>query len=209
MKYYIKNPIRVLLLLLCNMVAASSGQKKIAIIVGGISGASTSYYITEFLKNHSMPAADITVFERRDYIGGRLKHIRFGPNNIKIEVGGAAWTDDNIYMTEMAKAVGINVTRKKIIRDKKQITPEDLIFYSTASNKRSDDDDTDSVGVWDGETIIDLEKFVLKNLGQALKVGESELQFLKQIKENYAKQASSEAPFHNLTRFLTWFSAGF
>ena len=204
MKYYIKNLIRVLLLLLCNMVAASSGQKKIAIIGGGISGASASYYITEFLKNHSMPAADITVFERRDYIGGRLKHIRFGPNNIKIEVGGAAWTDDNIYMTEMAKAVGINVTRKKIIRDKNQITPEDLIFYSTASNKRSDDDDADSVGVWDGETIIDLEKFVLKNLGQALKVGESELQFLKQIKENYAKQASSEAPFHNLTRFLTW-----
>ena len=48
-----------------------------------------------------MPAADITVFERRDYIGGRLKHIRFGPNNIKIEVGGAAWTDDNIYMREV------------------------------------------------------------------------------------------------------------
>ena len=87
-------------------------EKRVAIVGGGISGGSTSFFLTQFLKNHSLPPVDITVFERRDYIGGRLKHISYGPNKLKIEIGGAAWTDDNVYMTEMANAVGVNVTQE-------------------------------------------------------------------------------------------------
>eukprot|EP00943_MAST-04B_sp_MAST-4B-sp1_P000341 g341.t1 len=182
---------------------ADQGQpKKIAIIGGGIAGGSTSFYVTEFLKNNSMSPVDITVFERRDYIGGRLKHIRFGQQNIKIEIGGAAWTDDNIYMTEMANAVGINVTRRKITN----ANSEDKIEKETMAKNlfSSKLGDVNNVGVWDGSKIIDLEKFGLKNLKETFKVGTAELKFLKQVKENYAKQTSSDLPFHNLTSFLKW-----
>ncbi len=178
-------------LLLLTIISNVQGKpnKKIAIIGGGISGASTSFYITEFLKNKSMSAVDITVFERRDYIGGRLKHIRYGKENIKIEIGGAAWTNDNIYMTEMANAVGINVTRRKIIGNDK------------AKQKQFIATDND-IGVWDGDNIINLETFGIQNLVQALKIGENEVSFLKRIKENYEIQKSSA--FHNLTSFLKW-----
>ena len=111
---------------------------------------------------------DITVFERRDYIGGRLKHISYGPNKLKIEVGGAAWTDDNVYMTEMANAVGVNVTRKKLE------TKKSHSLFATASGN--------SIGVWDGSSLIGLEKFYFAHLGEALKVGKSELNFLKRVK---------------------------
>ena len=163
-----------------------SQRKRVAIVGGGISGASTSFFITQFLKNHSLPSVDITVFERRDYIGGRLKHISYGPNKLKIEIGGAAWTDDNVYMTEMANAVGVNVTRKKLE------TKKSHSLFATASGN--------SIGVWDGSSLIGLEKFYFAHLGEALKVGKSELNFLKRVKENYATQQSGAAPFHNLTR---------
>ena len=163
-----------------------SQRKRVAIVGGGISGGSTSFFITQFLRNHSLPPVDITVFERRDYIGGRLKHISYGPNKLKIEVGGAAWTDDNVYMTEMANAVGVNVTRKKLE------TKQSESLVATASGN--------TIGIWDGSSLINLEKFYFTHLGEALKVGESELKFLKRVKENYATQQSGAAPFHNLTR---------
>ena len=168
-----------------------SQRKRIAIIGGGISGASTSFFVTQVLKNHSLPPVDITVFERRDYIGGRLKHISYGPDKLKIEIGGAAWTDDNIYMTEMANAVGVNVTRKEL--EKKQ---SNSLFATESGN---------TIDVWDGSSLINLEKFYFDHLVQGLKVGESELKFLKRVKENYAIQQSSAAPFHNLTRLVQSF----
>ena len=129
-----------------------SQRKRVAIVGGGISGGSTSFFVTQFLKNHSLPPVDITVFERRDYIGGRLKHISYGPNKLKIEIGGAAWTDDNIYMTEMANAVGVNVTRKKL-----ETKQSDSLFATASGN---------TIGIWDGSSLINLEKFYFTHLGR-------------------------------------------
>ena len=66
-------------------------------------------------------------------------------------------------MTEMANAVGVNVTRKKL-----EAKQSHSLFPTASGN---------SIGVWDGSSLINLEKFYFTHLGEALKVGESEINF--------------------------------
>src|SRR5690606_20608254 len=78
----------------------SISSKRVGIVGAGIGGGATSYYVRQL-----NPDAQITAFESRDYIGGRLKHIVY--DNITVEVGGDAWSIVNEYIQEIVKDLKI------------------------------------------------------------------------------------------------------
>eukprot|EP01112_Ceratiomyxa_fruticulosa_P016363 TRINITY_DN492_c0_g1_i1.p1 TRINITY_DN492_c0_g1~~TRINITY_DN492_c0_g1_i1.p1 ORF type:complete len:439 (+),score=54.56 TRINITY_DN492_c0_g1_i1:359-1675(+) len=65
--------------------------EKVAIVGAGIGGGATSYYLNEKSVVHT-----IDVFERNNYIGGRLKHVTV--DHVVCEVGGDAWSSVNEYL---------------------------------------------------------------------------------------------------------------
>ncbi len=65
---------------------------KVAIIGGGISGCACSF----FLKDMFGETVDITVFEKSDHIGGRIKTVTFDGRNY--EVGAQSLHSSNYYM---------------------------------------------------------------------------------------------------------------
>jgi NAD(P)-binding Rossmann-like domain len=74
------------LLLLCSLVLTLSyGQRKVAIVGGGIGGAATAFYLNQFA-----PGTYVDVYEKEDRVGGRLKHVVF--EGEVCEVGGDAWS---------------------------------------------------------------------------------------------------------------------
>ena len=64
-----------------------SPPQSVAVVGAGIGGAAVAYYLR--LAN---PGANVTVYEARDYIGGRLKHTML--HNTTIELG--EWSDDQL-----------------------------------------------------------------------------------------------------------------
>lgn len=77
------------LLLLCFLVILclphAHTQHTVAVIGGGIAGASTAFYLSQFA-----PGSQVDVFEKNPIVGGRLKHVTFG--GAVCEVGGDAWS---------------------------------------------------------------------------------------------------------------------
>lgn len=71
-------------LFICDLPFAFS-QRKVAIIGGGIGGASTAYFLNQFA-----PGTQVDVFEKNGIVGGRLKHVTFA--GAVCEVGGDAWS---------------------------------------------------------------------------------------------------------------------
>ena len=59
----------VFLCLLLSLRLFCTEALRVAVIGGGMGGASFAYYYSKL-----NPGADITVFEASDYLGGRLKH---------------------------------------------------------------------------------------------------------------------------------------
>jgi protoporphyrinogen oxidase len=76
---------------------------EIAVIGAGIGAGAFSYYHSEL-----SPGSQIHAFERRDYIGGRLKHTEIAGHTV--ELGGDAWSSANEYVVALVKKLGINTT---------------------------------------------------------------------------------------------------
>ena len=89
------NALRILAVLA--LLPPGADSKRVAVIGGGIGGASFSLY---YSKLH--PDSEITLFEASDSIGGRLKHTTL--HGHIIELGGDAWsTAANAYVVALAK----------------------------------------------------------------------------------------------------------
>lgn len=73
---------------------------RIAIIGGGIGGASTSHFLTELL-NESLK---IDLYEAKT-IGGRLATVKI--DNIEVEAGGSIIHPKNMYMQKFVKLLGL------------------------------------------------------------------------------------------------------
>jgi protoporphyrinogen oxidase len=162
----------------CADIFKSSRQAKVAIIGAGIGGASTSFFVQKFLEEQRFQSANITVFERNDYIGGRLKHIIFGPDRLVVEVGGAAWANDNHWMAYMAKELKINVT-----------------------NGNSQNEKISEFKVWQGNGFSPVFQLLKDDQPMTSTVLETEAEFLKNINSNYHQQITEE-PFTTINMFL-------
>jgi len=81
-----------LLFVLLILKQSSMGEVRIGIIGGGIAGASTAYYLRNLLEK-DIDTLDITVFEQRNIVGGRIKDINF--EGATIEVGSEGFISDD------------------------------------------------------------------------------------------------------------------
>jgi prenylcysteine oxidase / farnesylcysteine lyase len=167
-------------LLLLLQAAAAVSATKIAVVGSGIGGAAATYYLQELRRNRSLPPLDITVFESRDYIGGRLKHITFGENQVKVELGGAAWTRSNQYVKGLAEKMN-----------------------ATVASKAASPPLWEKIAVWRGDGFAYVEKMIAENLSSVLKVIDSEGSFLKDTAESYKQQQQND-PFKDMYSFLKW-----
>ena len=165
-------------------------QQRIAVVGAGIGGAATAYYIQQLLKNASLPAASITVYERSDYIGGRLKHISFGPSGTHVELGGAAWVDSNRYMMDLTRELGINHSTTTIAA----ADPAAVAALPNISGE---------LGVWTGSRFAGLEGVLLRSALSELRLALAEGGFLAAIQRNYAEQAA-QPPFNSIEQFVGW-----
>jgi hypothetical protein len=155
----------------------------IAIVGGGIGGASVAYYAKGLI-----PDAKISVFERNDYIGGRLHHVDFEGETI--ELGGSAWTGANQHMQELVKALGINVT-------------------STAPPAGLRAPIEGAFDVWQGDSFVNITAELERSIPDLAVLGTVEQEFLKRIAKNYATLPESGFPdvasflrFGDLTPYL-------
>lgn len=102
-------------------------SQQVAIVGAGIGGASTSYYLHKW-----RPQSSITVFERNDYIGGRLKHIVL--DGVTVEVGGDAWSQVNAYMVELAQELNIQFDNTSYSGNGRVEVWDGQRWYATSSN---------------------------------------------------------------------------
>ena len=67
----------------------TTANVRVAVIGGGVGGAATAFYLNNLTLGNAR-APKIVAFERRDYIGGRLKHEvrRIGNETVVCELGG-------------------------------------------------------------------------------------------------------------------------
>jgi prenylcysteine oxidase/farnesylcysteine lyase len=77
---------------------------KIAIIGGGISGCSCAFFLRQLFENQ----IDVTVFEKTNQIGGRLRTIEY--NDRKYELGGSILHPSNLYMKSFLKICDLEKT---------------------------------------------------------------------------------------------------
>ena len=152
----------------------------ITIIGAGIGGASAAYYLTHL----DAPSANTTlhVYERRDYVGGRLKHTIIGGETV--ELGGDAWSSANEYIIELVKAMGL---LNSSVSD-------------TPPSRRVGDPISSNFAVWTGANFANLDKILLGHpLSDVLGAAE-ELRFLTALRNNYRQRA--DAPFCTVSEFL-------
>ncbi|KAL5108625.1 Prenylcysteine oxidase-like [Taenia crassiceps] len=81
--------------------------KRVAVIGGGFSGCSTAYFLRLLLKK----AVAITVFEKSDRLGGRVRSIGVKDGNELYETGGAIYTSNNKYMNMFVDQFGLTAQR--------------------------------------------------------------------------------------------------
>ncbi len=77
---------------------------RVAVIGGGIGGASTAFHLRQLLPNVS-----IDVFEREARVGGRIDHVDVDG---AVETGASMWIGQNRLLHEFAVRAGLPVVRK-------------------------------------------------------------------------------------------------
>ncbi|VDM33712.1 unnamed protein product [Hydatigera taeniaeformis] len=80
-----------------------SSDKRVAIVGGGFSGCSTAYFLRQFLEK----AVSITVFEKSDRLGGRVRSTSVEGEDELFETGGAIYTSNNKYMNMFVNQFGL------------------------------------------------------------------------------------------------------
>lgn len=92
-----------------HILSASHTPKRIAIIGAGSAGASTAYYLDQFWSNTSLPAPNITVFERNTYIGGRTTTVYANDDeSAPIELGASIFVAVNRNLVSAARALNLS-----------------------------------------------------------------------------------------------------
>uniref|UniRef100_A0A0X3NT34 Prenylcysteine oxidase n=1 Tax=Schistocephalus solidus TaxID=70667 RepID=A0A0X3NT34_SCHSO len=86
-------------------VKPSYEQTHVGIVGGGLCGCATAYFLRQLMG----PAVAITLFEKTDQLGGRVRSQRIGDD--VFELGGSIFTRDNRYMSSLTDAFGL---QKKI-----------------------------------------------------------------------------------------------
>jgi prenylcysteine oxidase/farnesylcysteine lyase len=88
---------------ICNQQSPLQTPKStVAIIGSGVGGSSTAYFLKK-LKD-----VNITVFERNDRIGGRIRSLDLGiPGLENVELGGTLISESNRYLTEAVREFGL------------------------------------------------------------------------------------------------------
>jgi prenylcysteine oxidase/farnesylcysteine lyase len=81
---------------------------RVAVIGGGISGASTAYHLRHFAK-------DIVVFEANDRVGGRIEHVRLN-GDVDIEVGASMWVRENRLLMSLVRELELRAVRRDEMR---------------------------------------------------------------------------------------------
>ncbi|ANB15495.1 prenylcysteine lyase, putative [Sugiyamaella lignohabitans] len=97
----------------------------IAIIGAGAGGSSAAYH----LSNYSRHQVDVTIFDKNDYIGGRVKTIEIEGESY--ELGGSIFVTVNSLLIEGAEQFNLNIS-----------TPEEP------------EGNNSTVSVWDGQELI-------------------------------------------------------
>ena len=174
------------LLSLLIFIANVSASPRIAVVGAGIGGSAASFYIQDLLKNASKSPAAITAYESRSYIGGRLKHISFGKQEAKIEVGGAAWTSSNQYVTELAR-------RMKI--PKKSTKSTTNAINSPFLNTK--------LGIWKGNKFAHIIDEMALHTKSVVKVLNAEQVFLNSTAANYL-ETEQAPPFTSISEFVKY-----
>ena len=106
--------------------SAAATIPRIAIIGAGIAGASSAHHLHQMGRLHQR--LDITVFEAGEQVGGRIRSVGvFGEPAADVEVGAAAFKEDDWCMKDAMQEVGLK--RAPVLR-------------------------ADHTGVWDGEQFI-------------------------------------------------------
>ena len=152
-------------------------SKKIAIIGAGIAGGSAAYFTQKFLEEAKFERADIEVFERENYVGGRLKHINF--KGVILELGGAAWAKNNHYMMEMASVMGMNIT-----------------------GSQTDSEHVRDSAVWTGRGFAPIYKIMRDDSPSMQTVAREEASFMHNINSKYEHQLRET--YYTLNEFLEW-----
>ena len=94
----------VALVLALAAAALVHAAPRVAIVGGGVGGASAAFFLKELV-----PDAEITVFESAPFVGGRVQTIRMGERDI--ETGGSVIHDKNQHAVRLAQQFGLNITR--------------------------------------------------------------------------------------------------
>ena len=153
------------------LVEGEESTDDICIVGGGIGGAAVAYF--------SSKKQRIRVFEARDYVGGRLKHIVMDGETI--ELGGDAWSSANEYVEKIAKDLGINTT--------------------SSEPTRLGDPISKNLGVWTGESLLNGEHILFEHGLSDLRGIIDESLFLARLKENYRQRGENEI-FNTVDEFL-------
>mmetsp|Transcript_35058 Transcript_35058/g.88210 ORF Transcript_35058/g.88210 Transcript_35058/m.88210 type:complete len:455 (+) Transcript_35058:117-1481(+) len=125
--------------------------QRVGVVGAGVAAATLSHYL-----RHEGWEGPIDVFERSDYVGGRLKHLQFGGR--LLECGGDAWSSVNYYMQSLSKQYKVE-------------------FADGGANGNG------MSGLWDGQTVA---AFPKKSLLDSIKVYMEMLHFEANLLENYS-----------------------
>jgi len=118
----------------------------IGIVGAGITGATTSKYLSE-----ELPDADIEVFERNDEVGGRLQTLSVGERTL--EAGGKFLHADDELCTTFMDELGLD-----------RADPADVDGSDPPAMGQEK-----TVGIWDGDTfLVNLEGSMLGSVGHIL-----------------------------------------
>lgn len=83
---------------------SSQCHRRVAIVGGGVAGASTAFYLNRAFEADPQCSVSIDVFEAGPVVGGRVAETVIAGR--RVEVGGTIAVHDNRYMREWADASG-------------------------------------------------------------------------------------------------------
>ena len=160
---------------------------RVAVIGAGIGGAAASHFLQQALRNESRQPATISVFERSNYVGGRLKHAEFGGGRTHVELGGAAWTTNNHWMAQLADEMGVNHTTTDVGSSGGDLRAGGL---------------SGEIGVWNGTSFAGVVDLLARRALSELRLAAAESEFLTAIQASYRAQ-EARPPFETVDEFLS------
>lgn len=127
-------------------------RKQIAIIGSGIAGSTAAYFLQELFPDDHGPV-DITIFEQKTEIGGRIKSVKY--RNETIELGTPSWFPEDWCMNLLMSEFGLKPKPKLKTFDDESTIPE-------------------TIGIWDGDrgefVLVETDKSGFRSRWELIKV---------------------------------------